>query len=137
MATFQGVIGTQGAVTGATTIVIDDRIFQKSASRTMWDKGVFAISVTRVGTGANFSCYVVGNLSGVQIPIAGISGIGTTTTTILPLVQERVLGTGAAGNSAQVAMIGIPMPRQIVFGNSALAGQTYAAVVSAMLQSED
>lgn len=137
MPSFQGVIGTQVAVTGATTLTIDDRIFQKSATRTMWDKGVFAISVTRVGTGANFSCYVVGDLGGVTLPIAGISGIGTTTTTILPIVQERVIGTGAAGNSAQVAMIGIPMPRRIVFGNSALAGQTYAAVVSAILQSED
>lgn len=136
MATFQGVIGTQVNVTGATTIVIDDRIFRKAASKVLWDKGAFAISVTRIGTQA-FNCYIVGDLQGVNVPIAGISGIATTTSTVIPIIQERIIGTGAAGNSAQVAVIGVPMPRRIIFGNSATPGQTYSAVVSAMLQSED
>lgn len=133
MAKFQGVLGTQVAVTGATSITIDDRILQAS-NRTLWDKGVFGLSVTQVGT-QNFNVYIVGVLQGVTVPIAGISGIGSTTATLIPIVNQATLGVQAG--TTQNAIVGIPTPRRIVFGNSALAGQTYSAVISAMLYSSD
>lgn len=128
---FQGVIGTQVAVTGATSIRIDDRIYQ-TANCNIWDYGVFAVSVTQIGT-QNFNCYVVGDLAGVTVTIAGISGIATTTSTLMPVVSHATLGV--ATGVTQFAIMGVPMPRRIVFGNSATPGQTYSAVVSAMLWS--
>ena len=69
MAKFQGVIGTQVAVTGNTTLIIDDRLMQ-SSTRAMWDKACFAVSVTHFVAGS-FSVDIMGDLSGVGIPIAG------------------------------------------------------------------
>ena len=132
MPNFQGVIGTQVAVTGATSITIDSRIFRQSASRVIWDYGVFAISVTQVGT-QQFNCYIVGDLQGVTVPIAGLSGIGSTTATLIPIINERVIGTALGTTQLNQMITGVPSPRRIVFGNSATPGQTYSAVVSAMM----
>lgn len=133
MAFFQGALGSVGAVTGASTITIDDRIF-KNSNRPMWDKAVFALSTTS-SMGSAYNVFIVGNLGGVNIPIAGISSIGSTLGIIIPQVQHILVGTAAG--TTQIAREGIPTPRQIIFGNSATPGLTYSAVVFAMLQSED
>lgn len=129
MPQFSGVIGTQVAVTGATTITIDDRIWRKS-NTLLWDTAVFGISITQMGS-QQINVYIVGDLQGVTVPIAGLSGIGTTSATLIPVINERIIGTQAG--TTQSAILGIPMPRRIVFGNSAIVGQTYSAVVSAAL----
>jgi hypothetical protein len=129
MAQFQGILGRQASTTGPQTVVIGNTIFNTS-NTAMWYAGCFGLSVTTVGT-MSFSCYVVGEVGGIQVPIAGLSSIGSTTATLLPLIHERIIGTQVG--TTQSALSGIPTPRSIVFGNSALAGQTYGAVVSAIL----
>ena len=129
MTFFKGVIGTQVSVTGNTTIVIGAEISRKS-NLPMWNHATFGISVTSVGT-EEFHVNIVGNLEGVQVPIAGISGVVTTTSTLIPVTNERILGTEVG--VTQSAIVGVPTPTQIVFGNSSTPGQTYSAVVSAIL----
>lgn len=136
MPKFQGVIGTQVAVTGATSIRIDDRLFRNISNRAILDYAVFAISVTQVGT-QNFNVHIVGDIAGVTLPIAGLSGIGTTTSTLVPIINERIIGTVLGTTQLNQMITGVPIPRRIVFGNSATPGQTYSAVVSAILQAID
>ena len=133
MPSWQGPLVTIGDLTGNSTITIDDRI-SKISSRPMWDKAVFALSTTK-SLGSAYNVFIVGNLGGVNIPIAGISSIGSTLGIIIPQVQHILVGTAAG--TTQIAREGIPTPRQIIFGNSATPGLTYSAVVYAMLQSED
>ena len=132
MAQFSGILGTQTSVTGATTLTIDDRIWKQS-NNNMWDRAVFCVSVTTIGTQA-FSCHVTGLFNGVVIPIAGLSGIGTTISTVMPVINQVTLGTNA-GTTQSCLVGGVPFPRRIVFGNSATPGQTYSAVVSCLLYS--
>ena len=129
MAQFQGILGTRTSTTGPSSLVIGNTVFNTS-NAAAWYSGCFGLSVTTVGT-QSFSCYVVGEIAGITIPIAGLSAIGSTTATLLPLIHERIIGTQVG--TTQSALSGIPTPRRIVFGNSALAGQTYGAVVSAIL----
>lgn len=137
MSKFQGTIatiarvgaGVTGGITGNTTVTFTS-ILPLESTTTMWDGSCYGISVTTIGSQA-FSCYVVGNLGSVQVPIAGLSGIATTASTILPLVNERIIGT--ANGTTQVSFqYGIPTPAQAVFGNSATPGQSYSAIVYAM-----
>lgn len=129
MSMFQGILGRQVSVTGATTIIIGNTVFQTS-NVPIWYGGYFGLSVTSIGTQA-FSVYITGDLGGITVPIAGISGVATTTSTLIPLLQERIIGTNVG--TTQSAVYGIPTPRRIVFGNSSTPGQTYSAVVSAVL----
>ena len=131
MATFHGIIGTQVAVTGNTTLVIGNAILKKS-NTTFWERGCFGISVTQMGT-EEFHVSIVGDIQGTDIPVAGLSGIVTTSSTLIPIVNERIVATVAG--TTQFSVIGIALPRRIVFGNSAIVGQTYSAVISASLYS--
>lgn len=130
MAFFDGVIGTQGVVTGNTTLTITTTLFPQKSNTPVWERGYFGYSVTRVGT-QTFSIYVIRTHAGTQVPIAGLSGIGTTTSGVLPILNERSIGV--AVGTTQNASIGIAIPQQIVFGNSGIVGQTYSAVVTATL----
>ena len=127
---YQGVIGTQVAVTGSSLIIIDDRIF-RAGNRTMWEGGMFAVSVTQMGT-VGFSVSVLGELAGITYEIASATNIAATTSRVMPLVPNATAGI-VLGTTQFAYMGGIPMPRRIQFSNSATVGQTYSAVVSAML----
>jgi len=122
--------GYTGGITGAATYTISD-IAEKGVARTaLWEGAVFGISVTTIGT-QSFSVYVVGDLGGIQVPIAGLSGIATTASTLLPIVNEVKVATVAG--TTQYAVVGIPTPRSVIFGNSATPGQSYSAIVYATL----
>lgn len=122
--------GFTGGITGNTTYTLNSGIFTSKANGAMWDGGVFGVSVTTFN-GVNFSVHVVGDLNGLTVPIAGISGIGSTTTTLIPFINEIAIGT-AAGTTQNVT-VRIPTPKSIVFGNSAIVGKSYSAVVYGML----
>lgn len=138
MSKFQGTIasiarvgaGVTGGITGNTTITFTS-IIPLESTTTMWDGMCFGISVTTIGSQA-FNCYVVGNLGSVQVPIAGLSGIATTASTILPLINERIIGT-ATGTTQNSFNYAFPTPSQVIFGNSATPGASYSAIVYAML----
>ena len=134
MAKFQNIIGTQVDVTGNTTLVISDTILRNS-TQPVWPYGCFGISVSRFGA-VNFSCHILGDIGGVSIVIAGLTGIGSTLSQIIPILQQSAINTQILGTTQQT-FLGIPTPRTIVFGNSGIVGGTYAAVVSAMLYSPD
>ena len=121
--------GFTGGITGNTTNTLNS-LFTPISNRSMWDGAQFGVSVTTFN-GVNFSVYVVGNLGGVQVPIAGLSGIGSTLAVMLPIVNERVIGT--ANGSTQSTFQGIPTPTAVVFGNSAIVGKSYSAIVYATL----
>ena len=128
---FQGVIGTQVAVTGNTVIVIDNSIFSVG-NRTMWDAGIFAVSVTQMGT-VGFTVSVLGELAGITYSIATSSNVGGTLSRLIPIVERDAAGGIVLGTTQFAFFGGIPMPRRIQFGNSATPGQTYSAVISAAL----
>ena len=121
--------GYTGGITGPVTNTFEG-LFTPISNRSMWDGAVFGVSVTTFN-GVNFSVYVVGNLGGVQVPIAGLSGVGSTLSTLLPILNERILGT--ATGTTQSTIMGIPTPTAVVFGNSAIVGKSYSAIVYATL----
>lgn len=137
MSKFIGTLGTQPNFTGNTSFVIEDQLFKhRTGTRPLWDYACFGVSVTTsVGTGGPFSCYIVGDLAGITIPIAGITSIGSTTVLLLPIVNEVTVA--AQAGTTQFAVKGIPTPRRVVFGNSAIVGRTCGAVVFGMLYSSD
>ena len=124
--------GFTGGITGNTTYTFGGDFVTSTAGINMWDGAVFGISVTTFN-GVNFSCYVVGNVAGITIPIAGWSGIGSTTTLLLPIVNEVAIGTVAGTTQYSFAQTGIPIPTAVTFGNSAIVGKSYSAVVYAKL----
>lgn len=122
--------GFTGGITGNTTYTLNSNNFTKKSSTDMWDGALFGVSVTTFN-GVNFSCYILGSLGGVTVPIAGISGIGSTTSTILPIVNQYSVGSGVG--TTQSSFVAIPTPVQVVFGNSAIVGGSYSAVVYGLL----
>lgn len=122
--------GFTGGVTGNTTYTIGGDLFRNMSRTNMWDGAIFGVSVTTYN-GTTFSCYVVGNIGGIQVPIAGIGSIGSTTTSLLPIVNDLAIGTAAG--TTQSAYEGVPTPTAVVFGNSTIVGKSYSAVVYATL----
>lgn len=122
--------GFTGGVTGNTTYTFGSALFANKSTTDLWDGAMFGVSVTTFN-GVNFSCYVVGTLGGITVPIAGISGIGSTTTALLPIVNE--LSVGVAAGTTQNAVVGIPTPTAVIFGNSGIVGKSYSAVVYGVL----
>jgi hypothetical protein len=141
MERFKGIIasinrtgaGNTGGILGNTTRTVGATLFSSLSNSSMWDHGTFGLSVTTIGTQA-FNAYVVfpGHLSTTNIPIAGWSGIATTTSILLPIVNE--ISIGVVAGTTQFSFIGgIPTPTAVIFGNSGTPGQSYSAVVYAEL----
>jgi len=120
--------GYTGGVVGNLTNTFSNSLFGPKANAAMWDGAVFGASVTTYN-GATFHVYVVGDVGGVQIPIAGLI-IASTTSTTIPLVNERTIGV-VSGSTTYTA--GIPTPTAVVFGNSGIVGKSYSAIVYGML----
>jgi len=140
MAKWQGIIGSigrvgagiTGGITGNTTVTIDGTMFKNVSNTNLWDGACFGLSVTTIGTQA-FNAYITFPFAGVaNLPIAGLSGIATTTSVILPVVNEKSIGS-AQGTTQSSFYLGVPTPVSIVFGNSGTPGQSYSAVVYASL----
>jgi hypothetical protein len=128
--------GVTGGITGNTTITITPSMFGNVSTAAIWDSAAFGLSVTTIGTQA-FNAYVTFPFApSTTIPIAGLSGIATTVSTLLPVVNERTIGV-ANGSTQFMSSFGVPTPTSIVFGNSATPGQSYSAVVYAILQKAD
>lgn len=145
MPRWQGVIatiprtgaGNTGGITGNTTLTVDTRPFFNMSNTQLWDAAHFGISVTTIGSQA-FNAYVQTSTAGgaIVFPIAGLSGIATTSGLVLPVVNERTVGV-AAGATQSVFYGAVPTPFTVVFGNSATPGQSYSAVVYATLYKAD
>jgi hypothetical protein len=95
---------------------------------TVWPNGVLGYSFTRYDPTQTFWIDVISNVAGVSTRIAGVSGIATTGSGVMPMWS--ITGTTTFN------WIGIPTPVQaIMAGTSTGAGLTGVAVVTCALYS--
>lgn len=93
-----------------------------------YPSGIFGYSVTSYTTvnGSNWAIDLFTKVTGTTLKIAGVTGIGSTTSGIIPI--NLLAGTTTSN------FIGIPLPDQInVIGSSTGVGSTFSVVVTGAL----
>lgn len=96
----------------------------------IFTEAVFGISVThiQVPTSQRWAAEVYSTVPGHKLLIAGVTGIGTTTSTLIGISQFVGASAGAVG------LNGIPMPTSVdIIGSSTAVGTTFGCVVTLAL----
>lgn len=138
---WEGIIATVGPATGNTTITIGQSTFASVGNINLWDKAMFMVSFSQHPAAPGIGIFLTTTIAGspsALIPIAGFTGIATTQCTALPITAytRAINGSLTAGITDGPLFVGIPLPKQIVVGRSAIVGATYAFTLYGMLRNQ-